>query len=248
MGRRTVLLISALLVAALGTALVFLYVRGADQRAAEGQELVEVLFAKNQVNAGTTGSDAASAGSFELREVASNSVAAGALSDVTPISTEVALAPIFPGQQILQQQWGPPGSASALPIPDGKMAVSVQLDDPARVAGFVTNGSEVAVFLTIDNPNPAQREQTPTVTQVLLPRVEVIGTGSTTLVTLTTTDEDGQQNEEQIPKAILTLAVDQAQASKLIYGTQQGQLYLGLLTDASKVAPGGPVTSQNLFR
>lgn len=238
MGRRAILLFSALVVAALGTLLVFLYVRGADARAAEGQELVEVLFAKAQVAAGTTASAAAEAGAFELRQVASNSVAQGALSDVTPIANEVALSPLFPGQQVLAQQFGPPGSATALPIPDGKMAVSVQLTDPARVAGFVTNGSEVAVFLTIDE-----------VTQVLLPRVQVIGVGNSTLVTQTSTDSTtGEQNNEQIPTAILTLAVDQTQAGKLIYGTQNGQLYFGLLTGTSKVTPGGPTTSQNLFR
>lgn len=247
MGRRTVLLISALLVAALGTALVFLYVRGADERAAEGQELVEVLFAKATIPAGTTGQAAAEAGAMELRQVARNSVATGAISDIAPVATQVALSPIYVGQQILTQQFGEPGEATALPIPDGKMAVSVQLGDPERVAGFVTSGSDVAVFLTIDNP--AANATAPTVTQVLLPRVEVIGVGSTSLVTVATTNSDtGEQNSEEIPKAILTLAVDQAQAGKLIYGTQNGSLYFGLLTDKSVVTPGGGVTASNLFR
>jgi pilus assembly protein CpaB len=249
MGRRTVLLISALLVAALGTALVVLYVRGADERAAEGQELVEVLFAKADIPTGTTGQAAAESGALELREVARNSVAAGAISDITPVATQVALSPIFTGQQILTQQFGEPGQTTSLPIPEGKMAVSVQLGDPERVAGFVTSGSEVAVFLTIDNPTAGANEATATLTQVLLPRVTVIGVGSTSLVTLTTTDtETGEQNAEEIPKAILTLAVDQAQAGKLIYGTQNGTLHFGLLTEDSVVAPGGGVTGQNLFR
>lgn len=247
MGRRTVLLISALLVAALGTALVFLYVRGADARAAEGQELVEVLFAKTQIPAGTTGDAAATNGALELRQVARNSVAAGALSDIAPVATKVALSPIFVGQQILLQQFGDPGAVTALPIPAGKMAVSVELSDPERVAGFVTSGSEVAVFLTIENRTA--NAATATLTQVLLPRATVIGVGSTSLVTTTTTNSDtGEQNAEEIPKTILTLAVDQAQAGRLIYGTENGTLYFGLLTDKSVVAPGGGVTGQNLFR
>jgi pilus assembly protein CpaB len=247
MGRRTILLIAALLVAALGTTLVFLYARGADQRAAAGQELVQVLFAKSEIAVGTTGNAAAESGALELREVAKNSVAEGALSDIAPVADQVALSPIFPGQQILQQQFGAPGSQTSLPIPAGKVAVSVQLGDPERVAGFVTSGSEVAVFATVAAPGAATAGQT-NVTQVLLPRVLVVGVGNTTTVTKTTTTAGGQQNTEQISKAILTLALDQTEATKIIYAAQQGQLYFALLTADSKVSPGGGVTSANLFK
>jgi pilus assembly protein CpaB len=244
MGRRTILLVAALLVAALGTGLVFLYARGADQRAAAGQQLVKVLFAKSQISAGTTGSSAAESGALELREVAQNSVAEGALSDITPVANQVALSPIFPGEQILQQQFGPAGSQSTLPIPAGKIAVSVQLGDPERVAGFVSNGSEVSVFATISTGTAGAQTS---VTQILLPRVTVVGVGNTTTVTKTTTDSSGQQNSEQIPRTILTLALTQQEATKIIYATQQGQLYFALLTPDSKVSPGGAVNSQNVF-
>ena len=49
MGRRTVLLIVAALIAALGSAMVFLYVRGADDRATEAQAPVQVLKAVAQI-------------------------------------------------------------------------------------------------------------------------------------------------------------------------------------------------------
>lgn len=247
MGRRTILLVAALLVAALGTTLVFLYARGADQRAAAGQELVKVLFAKSEIAVGTTGNAAAESGALELREVAKNSVAEGALSDIAPVADQVALSPIFPGQQILQQQFGAPGSQTSLPIPAGKVAVSVQLGDPERVAGFVTSGSEVAVFATVSAPGATTGGQA-NITQILLPRVLVVGVGNSTLVTKTTTTASGQQNTEQISRAILTLALDQTEATKIIYAAQQGQLYFALLTADSKVSPGGGVTSANLFK
>ena len=47
----------------------------------------------------------------------------------------------------------PAGTSGALPIPSGKVAMSVQLGDPQRVAGFVKPGSEIAVFVTIAQPN-----------------------------------------------------------------------------------------------
>ena len=52
MARRSALLIAAVLIAALGTAMILLYVKGIDDRAAQGQELVEVLTATEAIEAG----------------------------------------------------------------------------------------------------------------------------------------------------------------------------------------------------
>ena len=241
MGRRTALLTAALVVAALGTLLVFLYAKGADDRARADQELVEVLVAKSDIRVGTSAQAAQTAGSFELKQVAAETVAPGALSDVTAVADQVALATIYTGQQVLSQQFGAAGSSSGLPIPEGKMAVSVQLGDPQRVAGFVQPGSDVAVFVTIPGSNGKLA------TRVLIPRVEVIAAGPTTLVALTSKDSSGNQNTEELPRAILTLAVDQRQAEKLIYGSSNGEAYFGLLDDDSDVAGGAGVTLDNLF-
>ena len=75
----------------------------------------------------------------------------------------------------------------------------------------------------------------------------VIGVGNTSVVTQTSTDTTGQQNTEQIPKTIITLAVTQDQATRLIHAAQKGSLYFALLTPSSKVAPGGRIDSSNLL-
>ena len=247
MGRRTLLLIAAVVLAGLGATLVLLYAHGADQRAAQGQQLRHVLVAVAEIPAGTTGSSLTGSSSVALRDVASSSVAGGALSDLAPVRDLVALAPIFPGEQLLQQQFGSSASVATLPIPAGLMAVSVQLGDPERVAGFVTNGSEVAVFVTVANTDPNTQARLPDATEVLLPRVTVIAVGNTSVVTQTSTDTTGQQNTEQIPKTIITLAVTQDQATRLIHAAQKGSLYFALLTPSSKVAPGGRIDSSNLL-
>jgi pilus assembly protein CpaB len=242
MGRRTFLLIAALAVAAVGTTMVFLYVNGVNDRALADQHPVQVLVATAPIAAGTTAAEAQSAGALEKRTVSRASVAPGALSDITPIADKVALSPIFVGEQIIEDKFGQPGSTSNLPIPEGKLAVSVQLADPARVAGFVTPGSEVAIFLTIESGTGKNE-----VTRVLLPKVQVIATGATTVVSTTTTAE-GQTQTEQLPKALLTLAVSQAEAQKVVYGSQHGQMYFGLLTTDSKVDRSDTgVTAENLF-
>ena len=47
---------------------------------------------------------------------------------------------------------------------------------------------------------------------------------------------------------MLTIAVDQAQAQKVMYASTNGELSFALLTDTSKVEPSGPTTFDTLFK
>jgi len=245
MTRRTLLLLAALVVAAVGTGLIFVYVHNINDRALADQKPQQILIAKTEIPAGTSVQDAASKGAFQQVDMAKKYVATGALSDTTPIADQVALAPIFPGQQVLSQMFGAAGSTSALPIPANDMAISVQLTDPARVAGFVEPGSSVSIFATV---NPSTGGATTQATQLLLPRVQVIAVGPTTTTSQTTTNtQTGQTNVEQISRAILTLAVTQQEAQQVIFAQGQGQLYFALLTPNSKVGTGKGTDARNLF-
>ncbi len=66
------------------------------------------------------------------------------------------------------------------------MAISVELSDPARVAGFVNNGSEVAIFSSADpqliTPDGDERPLSST-TRIIAAPVLVIGVGDTTVTT-----------------------------------------------------------------
>jgi pilus assembly protein CpaB len=246
MGRRTILLIAALVVAALGTTLVFVYVNGINNRALADQKPVKVLVTKSLIPAGTSVEDASKLGDFEQKEVAASSVAPNALSDITPIAGQVALSNIYPGEQILKQKFGAPGTTSALPIPGDKVAISIQLADPARVAGFVMPGSNVAIYVSLTGTGGGTAGND--FTRVLLPKAQVIAAGPTTVTQTTSTNaRTGQANTEQVPKAILTLALSQKEAAKVIYASQKGQLYFALLTANSKVTPDTVVGNANLF-
>lgn len=251
MGRRTTVLIVAVLLAAVGAALVFVYANNANNRALADQKPVQVLVAKTEIPAGTAATDAQAAGDFQLKDVASASVAPGAISDIHPISGEVAIGPIFPGEQILTAQFGQAGQVTELPIPTGDVAISVQLADPNRVAGFVQPGSQVAVFATMNaaggNTGGGSSNASTNFTRLLLPNVEVLAAGPSTFTSTTTTTATGQTNTEQIPRAILTLALNQTDAQKVIYASQNGTLYFGLRTSKSAVSRGAPTNASNLF-
>lgn len=237
-------MVAAAVVAALGTVLVFLYVRSADNRAEEQFDTVDVLTAIAQIEAGETIEAAAAAGKLDLRPVAQNQLLPGYQGTTEALAGQVALTTIFPGEQIISTKFGATAVAtSALQIPDDKMAISVNLTDPARVAGFVNPGSEVAIFVST-----ADIESGQPMTTMLLERITVIGVGSTTPVTTTTTTQDGSSTTEQLPRTLLTLAVTQEEAQKVIYASRNGELAFGLLTEKSAVAKGQPVTPDTLLR
>jgi pilus assembly protein CpaB len=250
MGRRAILLIAALLVAALGTALVWMYANRADERAQAGTEQVQVLVATTGITAGTTGAAISEAGSVELTTLPAASVPPGALSDLAPVTDLVAIGSIFQGQVLLQPMFGTQvESSGGLSLEEGQMAVSVSMGDPQRVAGFVSPGSEVAIFLTAATTEG--RDAGEQQTALLLERVKVIAVGPTTIsATTTTTDGTAGQttNTEEIPTAILTLGLDQDQAQRVIQATSAGSMYFALLNAESELDPDLPgTTNANIF-
>jgi pilus assembly protein CpaB len=251
MGRRTLLLIAAFVVAALGTVLVFMYAQNAKNAASDGQAIVKVLVAKTQIEVGTTGATASANGAFEQKEVPQSSVVAGALSDAAPLSTLVALVPVFAGQQIIAAQWGATNQISGIVLPPGTIAIQVQLGDVERVGGYVTPGSQVAIFTTGTQPASAG---TPAggVARVLVPKATVLAVGSATATSGQSGSTSGTQTD--VSAAILTLAVTQDQFQKILFVTKTPQspfsgLTLALLGKDSKIDPANQgATVENLFK
>ena len=253
MGRRTVLLMVAMVVAALGSSLVFLYVQNADARASEKYDMVQVLKSVAVINPGETLGEAQQAGKIEMGKVTSGDALTGALTSTTDMSDKVALSTIFPGEQIISGKFGEPGEQKVLTIPDGRMAISVNLTDPARVAGFVQPGAEVAIFVSAEpeatDLTSGTTAKLPKFTRLLLPRVQVIGVGTTTVISTTKTDEEtGESTTEQLPRTLLTLALDQDEAERVIYAARNGEIAFGLLTDKSTVKSGPGVTAADIFK
>lgn len=243
MDRRRIFLVVAVIVALLGTALVFLYVRGADERAESRFETVEVLRATQAIEPGESIDDAAAAGKIAMQPVVRDYLQPGYQTSLDSLSGQFAAVRIYPGEQVVADKFSEEVQAatSALPIQDDQSAVSVSLDDPARVAGFVNPGAEVAIYFSGTNPGGEP------FTRLLLERVTVIGVGSTTPTPVTTTTAEGEATTEALPKTLMTLSLDQRSSEKVIFGQKNGSLSFGLLTDKSKIDSGPEMTLPVLF-
>lgn len=249
MGRKVPLLAAAM-IALVGAVLVFVYARGADSRAEQRFDTVDVLVASETIEAGEPLDDAFATGKVDLQAVAQGQVLPGASNDGAAFEGLTALTTIYAGEQLVPDKTGGASdvkTASTLPIPKGKMAISVNLTDPSRVAGFVDPGSEVAVFFTGTAETLAGGALDVDVTKLLLPRVTVLGVGSTTQVTTTKTEEDGSQTTEQLPATLITLALSQAEAEQVFLADKDAELSLGLLTESSQIKKARALSEPELF-
>jgi pilus assembly protein CpaB len=227
MGRRTLLLITSILLAAVGTALIAAYVKGADSRAEKDQSLVSVEVVKRPVKLGVSMAAASSATSFgpELRRVADLSqvsyVTPASLPSITP--DEVASTTLLVGQVLQAGMFGSAGSVagSAIGIGPTQVAATFQLTDPQRVAGTLQPGMYVRVFGL-----PAQRSA-----GTVLPTVRVLKVGDdSTGAPAQTTSTASSTTTDDVPRTIITFAVSPKEEVKRLNATQNGgQLVLGVL-------------------
>jgi pilus assembly protein CpaB len=240
MTRRIFAITIAIVLAALGTAGGLFLIVSADERAqARITDAVTVAIATKRIPVGTTGERVRSEGMVRFERLPKVSVPADALSEIgTDLDDLVLTSNVAIGQVLLSANFGRRSEVtSGLALPDGKMAVTVETGAPEQVAGYVQPGSQVAVFLTyevLDNKGDRTGVER---TRVLLPRVEVLALG---------TYQPGDTREDatagsQGGSVMLTVAVDQEEAERLIEGLSHGTLYLGLLTESVDVRAGSGV-------
>ncbi len=257
MARRIALLLAAVAVALFGAGAVLTYASSANSRAMADQNPVQVLVATALIPAGTTAEQAKDKRLVELSEVPKRVVPTGALKTLTPVEGQVLEQDVQPGEMIVKTRFVSQQVAGSIQIPGKSMAMSVQVQDPQRVGGYVLPGSEVAIFDTFAVEKAQQASVGEPVvdarTKLLLPRVKVIAVGPTALSTV-----GGQRAESEgdaaapaatteDPAAVLTLAVDADQAVKLAHAANTGRLYFALLSEASTTGETPAVDNNTLF-
>jgi pilus assembly protein CpaB len=246
MGRRTVLLISSVLIAAVGTALVALYVRGADSRAQAGAASVKVYVANDPIQAGTTAKAMVDeSGLLKLETMPARLVPPDAVRDVdtlTSLGSKPLTRAVLADEPLRAAMFGTTAGAQ---IAAKGMAVSIQLSDAARIPAVLDSGAYVAVFATVTEGAPK--------TQLLLPKVQVLAVGNDIVpgsAALANGKKATQRSSAAVPASIITLDVDQKDAEKLIYASSTGkELYFALLNgDQKEASPSGGGTDEgNLF-
>jgi pilus assembly protein CpaB len=254
MTRRILGVVLAIVLAILGTAAVLLYVNKARNSVAEGQVAVTVLIATQRIPAGTTGS------SIKLRELTeevvmpASALPADALTSVTADLDELVLThDVQPRQLLLKGAFGAATTLSGgIAVPEKMMAISLKLTVEEEVGGFVRPGSQIAVFGTFKLIDPEYKKlsegESNSGTKLLLPRIEVLAVGAYGADGVTS----AQNSEDEVATGnvtlLVTVAVTQADAERLIHAIRGAELYLALLTDSSELLPGAGVDNRTILR
>ena len=76
----------------------------------------------------------------------------------------------------------------------------------------------------------------------------MIAVGSTTTTQTTTTTAEGTQTTEQLPATLMTLALTQGDAEKVLLSQATGELAFACSPTNSTVNPGPGVTAADLFQ
>jgi len=170
MVKRTVVLVVALVLAGVAAFANMRFLKGVEQENAGKFQLVEVFRATRPIPSGTLGDDLVSQSLFvksqEQREflpgLSTQDGQSASIAFQTATSLEeflagkVANGPIALNEILTSEQWVSPElielkSLSEL-LPEGKQAMSVQVDQTKGVGGFVLPGDQVNVVVTITAP------------------------------------------------------------------------------------------------
>jgi pilus assembly protein CpaB len=256
--RRILTIVLAIALAVIGTGAVLVYAKGADQRAIAGQKAITVLVATQEIPAGTAAGAALANGMLVRQKLPASSVPADAVRTLTSdLKGLVASSSIAPGELLLRPVLVTAvASTSGIAIPKGMMAVTIALCVPEAVARYVNPGSEVAVFDTYIKSGSGSAQWTcgskpiaptgsPSVaTRLVLSRVKVLSVNeaapvqsagqvsSTAFAQSSSTQAQANQNQ-----VMVTLAVSQLDAEKLINLADAGLPYLALLSQSSVIGP-----------
>jgi pilus assembly protein CpaB len=252
MTRRIVTFVVAVLLAAIGAVGVLDYVHQADQRALNGMQAGTAYVAREQIPAGISAATAVDDHYLVSEQFPAASIPADAVRAITSSQSDLVLtSALAAGQFLLSPMLGAStATTSALPIPSGKVAITLGFCVQQAVANYIAPGAYIAIFNTFVNGTPVTgacgevgaSASTPH-TRLVLANVQVlaVGEGTATAPSSVSATADGPTSSSSSSSSsssgggtiYLTLAVSQTDAELLIELEETGSPYLALETSAS---------------
>ena len=147
MNKRWIGVIASVALAVAGAFLLVRYVQGADERALEGEETVEVLVVTDAVPRGTAAEDLEA--HVELTLVQVKLQTPGSVADLATLQGSYAAVDLVPGEQLLTSRFVSAEDLVALdqyPLPEGLLEITLSLSPERALGGALVPGDEVAVI------------------------------------------------------------------------------------------------------
>jgi pilus assembly protein CpaB len=225
--------VAAVVLAIIGALLVVSYASGADARAVQNLEPVDVLVVAKPVPAGTSVESLLPF--LTSQKLPGTAVAKTALSSLDGQAGKVTAVDLIPGEQLVAERLAAPEtsqSGGALKVPAGLQEISFQLEPQRVVGGQLTPGDHIGIFISLKGGGNEATPEKET-TQLTLHKVLLTAVQGAPIPTATPQPSDG--GSAAAPAAaplvpagplILTVAVNDVDASKIVYGSEFGTLWL----------------------
>jgi pilus assembly protein CpaB len=241
MKRRVLAAAAALLLAVAGAAALFAYVSHADQRAMAGQRTASVLVVDKPIPKGTSAAQLSQY--VAIKTLPAIAVAPTAVSQVDQLRGQVANADLQPGEQVSKSRFADPASLAAptsVPVPKGMQEVSFKLEQQRVVGGTIAAGDTVGAFVTVGT----QDKHSHLVLQKVL--VTHVDGGSSA------DSSSGQAKDKQGTAAdgslMVTLAMRGADAEKVVFGAEDGSVWLSKEPANADTTGTRVITEGNVFK
>lgn len=218
--------IVTLLFAAAAAGGVYLFMKNVREDAKAPEPTVTVLVSLQDIPAGEELDPLIDQETFAGKNVPSEDLVQGAITDVYQLRGQRTAYPILAGEQISAARLAGPLQAAGgtLGIPVGYQAASISLEPQRSVAGAIRQGDHVEIFGTFSGGN-----QITETTRVVIQDALVLAVPG--------------PNLEGSP---VTLAVTPVEASLLIYAQEQGRVWLTLLPPNEPGIKVPPVSARTL--
>jgi pilus assembly protein CpaB len=211
MNRRQKLLgiIGSVVLAAVGTALLVAYVRGAADEGAKPEETVDVLVVSATIPKGMKAEEIGA--SVRLEQVPLKVATKDALTSTGALAGKVAAVDLLPGEQLVPSRFSPPAEVAG--VAPGMLQVTVAMDAVRAVGGQVRKGDSVAVTVSFEDPET---------THLILHKVRVTDVRTADGVPLTTP----AVGPAPTGSLLITMAVDGPSLEKVVFGAENGRMWL----------------------
>jgi Flp pilus assembly protein CpaB len=132
--------------AAVALVLLLVYVKQYRHNVSVTTQTAQVLVARNLIQKGTPGNVVGVRHLYELRTVPKDTVRLGALIDPASLRTGVALNDIYPGQQLVDTDFGVPTNVLDTSISGGQRALSMPIDATRTLNSQISAGDHVDIY------------------------------------------------------------------------------------------------------
>lgn len=220
---------AAVALALVGAILIIFYAQGADQRAMASTNPKKVLVVQKAIAAGTPVNDMAS--SLVIEDVPASAVAPTTLTSLDGKGGKVTAVDLVPGEQLLAERLVDPRdvkASGAVKVPAGLQEVTFELEPKRVVGGRLEAGDHVGIALNFAAGADKSKAGDPT-TQLTIRKALVTAVQRAPQATPSAKPTDGTNPQDTtLPQGslMITVAVSDVEANKIIFTTINGDLWL----------------------